>query len=446
MRQRTGVTTLSFIGGLLVLLMITGVACDDSGAKTTGEPTALSPGLTGTATPEPPVTEEPTPSPTPVPRYPILEAAIATMRNIDSFHFVESSKWSVAIVASDRPNAEAIEAIGDYQSPDKLRKRAVIHYVHPSTTSHVQAISIGDTRYVTNPDTGEWERSRESVWGEDELFSNPIDFFESVASELGPNAYRGISTLGGVKVHRFVYTTSDLGRASAIQSLNVVIVVGVDDSLVREVRSRSSWSQRPCPPDQNCPAIKIVPGSADHSVEFSYPDGAVTIEAPQIHIGSPTPPTVPTVSEELRSAKERAAPAATDAELADLVRGNSAFAFDLYQNLRDKNGNLFYSPYSISLALAMTYAGAREETERQMADTLRFLLVQEDLHPAFNALDLELASRGEGAEGKDDEGFRFERGQYALGTGRLLLPPRVLGRAGRKLRRGGEALELPGSA
>ena len=227
MRQRTGVTTLSFIGGLLVLLMITGVACDDSGAKTTGEPTALSPGLTGTATPEPPVTEEPTPSPTPVPRYPILEAAIATMRNIDSFHFVESSKWSVAIVASDRPNAEAIEATGDYQSPDKLRKRAVIHYVHPSTTSHVQAISIGDTRYVTNPDTGEWERSRESVWGEDELFSNPIDFFESVASELGPNAYRGISTLGGVKVHRFVYTAPDLGRTSTIQSLNVVIVVGV---------------------------------------------------------------------------------------------------------------------------------------------------------------------------------------------------------------------------
>ena len=426
MRQRTGVTTLSFIGGLLVLLMITGVACDDSGAKTTGEPTALSPGLTGTATPEPPVTEEPTPSPTPVPRYPILEAAIATMRNIDSFHFVESSKWSVAIVASDRPNAEAIEATGDYQSPDKLRKRAVIHYVHPSTTSHVQAISIGDTRYVTNPDTGEWERSRESVWGEDELFSNPIDFFESVASELGPNAYRGISTLGGVKVHRFVYTTPDLGRTSTIQSLNVVIVVGVDDSLVREVRSRSSWSQRPCPPDQACPAIEIVPGSADHSVEFSYPDGAVTIQAPQIHIGSPTPPTVPTVSEELRSAKERAAPAATDAELAELVLGNSAFALDLYQNLRDKNGNLFYSPYSISLALAMTYAGAREETERQMADTLRFLLVQEDLHPAFNALDLELASRGEGAEGKDDEGFRLNVVNTLWGQGGCSFLPEFL--------------------
>ena len=119
-------------------------------------------------------------------------------------------------------------------------------------------------------------------------------------------------------------------------------------------------------------------------------------------------PNVPTVSDELRSDKERAMPAAVeDAHLADLVRGNSEFAFDLYQNLRGADGNLFYSPYSISLALAMTYAGAKGETERQMADTLRYLLSQDNLHPAFNALDTELASRGEGAQGKDDEGFRL---------------------------------------
>jgi serpin B len=66
--------------------------------------------------------------------------------------------------------------------------------------------------------------------------------------------------------------------------------------------------------------------------------------------------------------------------------------------LRDGNtangGNLFFSPYSISQALAMTYAGARAETETQMAATLRFVLAQEALHKAFNGLDQELASRG----------------------------------------------------
>ena len=100
-------------------------------------------------------------------------------------------------------------------------------------------------------------------------------------------------------------------------------------------------------------------------------------------------------------------PTVSDADLAELVSGNSAFAFDLYQALRAKDGNLFYSPYSISLALAMTYAGARGQTEQQMASTLHFLLDQDSLHPAFNRLATELASRGEGAAGKDEQGFRL---------------------------------------
>jgi len=101
------------------------------------------------------------------------------------------------------------------------------------------------------------------------------------------------------------------------------------------------------------------------------------------------------------------APDVSEADLALLIEGNSAFAFELYQALREEEGNLFYSPHSISVALAMTYAGARGETAEQMADTLQFLLEQERLHPAFNWLDAELASRGEGAEGKDGEGFRL---------------------------------------
>ncbi len=100
-------------------------------------------------------------------------------------------------------------------------------------------------------------------------------------------------------------------------------------------------------------------------------------------------------------------PDISTSDLTALVDGNSAFAFDLYQALSDQEGNLFYSPYSISLALAMTYAGARGETEQQMANTLQFTLPQDRLHPAFNGLDLELASRGEGAAGKDEKGFRL---------------------------------------
>lgn len=66
-----------------------------------------------------------------------------------------------------------------------------------------------------------------------------------------------------------------------------------------------------------------------------------------------------------------------------LADGNNTFVFDLYAQLSGEEGNLFFSPYSISTALAMTYAGARGETERQMADVLHFALEQESLHPAF---------------------------------------------------------------
>jgi serpin B len=116
----------------------------------------------------------------------------------------------------------------------------------------------------------------------------------------------------------------------------------------------------------------------------------------------------PAVAEVLKSDKERiTSPVVSPSEQALLVEGNSAFAFELYQALKGEEGNLFYSPYSISLALAMTYAGARGETAEQMADTLQFLLEQERLHPAFNWLDAELARRGEGAQGKDGKGFRL---------------------------------------
>ncbi|MCR4403956.1 MAG: serpin family protein [Candidatus Acetothermia bacterium] len=116
--------------------------------------------------------------------------------------------------------------------------------------------------------------------------------------------------------------------------------------------------------------------------------------------------------EVLQSSKPReTSPQVDQHELEELVTGNSAFALDLYAALRGEGGNLFYSPYSISLALAMTYAGARGETERQMGATLHFTLSQDRLHPAFNALDLALASRGRAVS----EGFRLNRANSLWG-------------------------------
>ena len=91
-------------------------------------------------------------------------------------------------------------------------------------------------------------------------------------------------------------------------------------------------------------------------------------------------------------------PMLPEADLRTLVDGNNAFALDLYQTLRSRDGNLVYSPFGISLALAMTYAGARGETETQMANALHFNLPQDKLHLAFNALDLALENTQPGAD------------------------------------------------
>ncbi|HEY7152580.1 MAG TPA: serpin family protein [Gemmataceae bacterium] len=70
-------------------------------------------------------------------------------------------------------------------------------------------------------------------------------------------------------------------------------------------------------------------------------------------------------------------------EGASVVAANNQFAFDLYSQLGGREGNLFFSPYSISKALAMAYAGARGDTEREMAGVLHFTLGQQKQHQAF---------------------------------------------------------------
>jgi serpin B len=103
----------------------------------------------------------------------------------------------------------------------------------------------------------------------------------------------------------------------------------------------------------------------------------------------------------------------TETNLSDNARlaagGNNCFALQLYQKLQGEKGNLFFSPYSISTALAMTYAGARGRTQEQMAQALCFPtskevvqklaegrepLSPEDFARAFSEIVKDLNARG----------------------------------------------------
>lgn len=79
-------------------------------------------------------------------------------------------------------------------------------------------------------------------------------------------------------------------------------------------------------------------------------------------------------------------------DLNSVAQANTVFALDLYARLQTEPGNLFFSPYSLSSALVMVYAGARGATETHMAQTLHFSTGQAELHPAFARLTKQLAA------------------------------------------------------
>lgn len=94
----------------------------------------------------------------------------------------------------------------------------------------------------------------------------------------------------------------------------------------------------------------------------------------------------------------RAAAQAPPEDVRQLVADNTAFAVDLLRALTSSGApaaedNVVISPYSISIALAMTYAGAKGETADEMARALHFSLPSDRLHAAFNSLDQTLAKR-----------------------------------------------------
>jgi serpin B len=88
-------------------------------------------------------------------------------------------------------------------------------------------------------------------------------------------------------------------------------------------------------------------------------------------------------------------------DIKEVVAGNADFAFDLYGKLRAPEGNLFFSPYSISTALALVYAGARGNTEKQMATALHFTLPDKRLYSAFGTPQKQLVQENK------SRGYRF---------------------------------------
>lgn len=100
-------------------------------------------------------------------------------------------------------------------------------------------------------------------------------------------------------------------------------------------------------------------------------------------------------------------PVVEPAQLQALVEGNTNFAIDFYHQVNAEEGNLVFSPLSLSLALSMTLSGARGITCEEMLQALSLELLGDDLHPAFNDLLLQIEA-SEKAKLEQTEGSPFK--------------------------------------
>jgi len=93
------------------------------------------------------------------------------------------------------------------------------------------------------------------------------------------------------------------------------------------------------------------------------------------------------IGEALKNNNEAVEPQETvTVDVTEIVEGSNQFALDLYGQLRSEEGNLFFSPTSISTALAMTYAGADGETKAEMARTLHLPTPDDGVHDGMETL------------------------------------------------------------
>jgi serpin B len=121
-----------------------------------------------------------------------------------------------------------------------------------------------------------------------------------------------------------------------------------------------------------------------------------------------------------------------------ILDGNREFALNLYAQLAKNDGNIFFSPYSISTALVMTYAGARNETEKQMAETLHFDLPREKLHQAFNKIVSNLD--------KDKKGYELNIANALWGQKGYRFLPEFLGLTNKYYGAGLKEVDFEGAA
>ena len=282
----------------LVLLAVALTAALACGGKESGEGPEPAASVAPSATPEPTATQTPTPmptptatptptvtpSPTPSARLPsaedILEASTEAMMAVSSFHFeldvvvkVESDDFAL-----DLP----VEISGDYQAPDRIK--ASLKMVVIFLTIETEMVSLGNTQYIKEPETGEWQ----VTVGESSIFLDPAQFVQVELENLKDLAIVGLESLDGVEVYHLTATTAEGTYGGGEGEFQLSLWARVEDGLVARVVAEGEIDLGEVAGDllgdvgQGAAAVTL-------KVTLSNFDEEVTIEAPiSVPTSSPT--------------------------------------------------------------------------------------------------------------------------------------------------------------
>ena len=313
------------LGGLLIILVIVGAAC--GGDSDTSEPAPTAAPVPSTTTPVPTTIPEPSPTPistatppptsTPIPAQTNTPAPTATPAQavtVPTATAVPSSAIAPSTGGSGDPTAESIFAMaagamaavssfkfgmesilsfesegaafdipitmqGEYLAPDRSQGTVSLSVVFFTIES--QFVTIGDSTYVTDPDSGEWSIGQSP----DLLFADPRDFanaeFLQEADNFEELEFIGIETLDGLEVYHLSGIAVDEGVGDG---LVVNFLIDVDDSLISQVTLSGAFQVDGGQADAGDLLGSLGAGDAtlEATLTFSAYGEPVSIEAPEL--------------------------------------------------------------------------------------------------------------------------------------------------------------------
>ena len=314
MRQRIKVTTLGIIGGLLVLLMVAAVGCNDP------EPTAV-PTATATTAPTVTPTPEPRPTPTPLTVEALVEATYAAMGALESAH-IEGRITMTARDTGEEEGTVEMSMVGDYQAPD--RARLSVSLTMEGNDFEADYTTIANETYIRFPGIDIWQVSDSSdgldlretlrfdpdgmenlvLIGEEELDGEKVYHLRGfLASDAGgllnsvPGALVGMTPLGEVVVEvEFWIGVGDFLVRRTIQNIDIELSSGIGEGGELNLELDMRLSDYGGPVDIQAPDVESTfgtgPGYSETQAPTPIPAPTAT-PVPAIAI-PPTPESTPT--------------------------------------------------------------------------------------------------------------------------------------------------------